>query len=59
MTSVLLTSYAGDQVCTLRLTPVTRHTGGRYICAAENGGEEVTRGVRIHVEFAPEIHVDR
>ena len=56
---MLLTSYAGDQVCTLRLTPVTRHTGGRYICAAENGGEEVTRGVRIHVEFAPEIHVDR
>ena len=47
------------QVATLRLTSVTRHTGGRYICTADNGGEAVTSAVRLHVEFAPEIHVDR
>lgn len=54
-----VTCGQGGQVCTLRLTSVTRHTGGRYICAADNGGEAVTRPVRLHVEFAPEIHVDR
>ena len=56
----LVSSYDdGDQVATLRLTSVTRHTGGRYICTADNGGEAVTSAVRLHVEFAPEIHVDR
>ena len=48
-----------DQVATLRLPSVSRHSGGRYICAAHNGGEAVTSAVRLHVEFAPEIHVDR
>ena len=56
----LVSSYDdGDQVATLRLTSVTRHTGGQYICTADNGGEAVTSAVRLHVEFAPEIHVDR
>lgn len=57
--SAQVTHSEGGQVATLRLTSVTRHTGGRYICTADNGGEAVTSAVRLHVEFAPEIHVDR
>ena len=48
-----------EQVSTLRLSSVSRHTGGRYTCQADNGGRVVSTGLRLHVQYAPEIHVDR
>ena len=48
----------GDNVATLELTRVTRHSAGHYTYTAVNGYRPVTKTVIVRVEHSPEIHVD-
>ena len=47
-----------DNTAVLKLTSSNRYHAGSYICSASNGYQPVTKKIRVHVEYPPEIHVN-